>query len=52
MEKILTKTKFGPLPKNTGIKNLRAANVLVDAFPMHDGPWEWRVHGPLTDRQV
>lgn len=28
------------------------SNILLDAYPLHDGNYEFTVSGPLNDRQV
>ncbi|CAH1119327.1 unnamed protein product [Phaedon cochleariae] len=50
--KLLTKTKFGTSYGDYGLSKLKKENILIDAYPLHEGPYEWTEYGKLSDRQL
>lgn len=52
VHKVLSSARFGNDVTDYGINNLMKRGVLEDAYPLHDGNWEWTEEGSLTDRQV
>lgn len=36
---ILTSTPYSD--ENAGISNLKTENIIIDFYPVHDGPHEW-----------
>ncbi|KAJ8985729.1 hypothetical protein NQ317_014380 [Molorchus minor] len=50
--RILSRTKFGDENSDYGLEKLISLNIIVDAYPLHEGPFEWTESGSLSDRQL
>ncbi|KAG5886690.1 hypothetical protein JTB14_007092 [Gonioctena quinquepunctata] len=50
--KILHRIKFGTKHSQYGITKLLGEKVFIDAYPLHEGPYQWTETGNLTDRQL
>lgn len=49
---LLCRVIWGENKSNYGIAKLIRSNILLDAYPLHDGNYEFTVSGPLNDRQL
>lgn len=48
----MMKVRFGASDSDFGYEKLCRDGILLDAFPLHKGPYAWTETGPLNDRQV
>lgn len=49
---LMEDTIFGDDICDSGLTRLKKKEIIDDAYPLHDGKWEWSDEGPLNHRQV
>nr|XP_022906767.1 anoctamin-5-like isoform X2 [Onthophagus taurus] len=49
---LMTKTWFDVNANDYGVDKLLSKGIFADAYPLHDGAYEWTKMGQLTDRQL
>lgn len=51
---IMDYIQYGYESYDIGIRQLLHSGTFIDAYPLHDGPWEWPTDPkePINDRQV
>lgn len=52
MYRIMQKIQFGEERSDYGFHKLINDKILIDAFPLHDGQYQWTNTGIINDRQV
>ncbi|KAL1516169.1 hypothetical protein ABEB36_000088 [Hypothenemus hampei] len=52
VNQILRRVVWGDRQSEYGLHRLIKYKILTDAFPLHDGNYQWTTTGPLNDRQL
>ncbi|GJQ85110.1 hypothetical protein Trydic_g20242 [Trypoxylus dichotomus] len=52
LHRLMTTTRYGNERNQYGLDSLCGRGLIIAAYPLHEGSYEWTTTGPLSDRQL